>query len=90
MILGRSTVLWMGFITAVIGLLGAVTPGFFPDIPSDQLALFYGGLTILAGSAVSLVAGTSTTPTQDPRLPIGTPVNVGLANAGIVVAEVTT
>lgn len=89
MILGRNTQQWMGLITALAGLLTASLPIVAPDgiggIEVTGLITLVGLVTTFLGSFIAFIAATSTTPTSDPRLPIGQTVNAGLANPGVVV-----
>ena len=89
MILGRSTVIWMGLITVLLQFLSSAVPIFMPDVDKASVNTLFDGLTGVMAAAIALIAGTSTTPVNDPRLPIGTIVNgtTDAAPTGVVVAE---
>lgn len=76
MILGRSTVQWMGLISALTGLLQVVLPTLFPNIDAGVLAVVLGAVTSFLGVFIAFLANTSTTPVADPQLKAGTMVRV--------------
>lgn len=76
MILGRSTVQWMGLISALTGLLQIVVPTLFPDVDARVLAVVLGAIASFLGVFIAFLANTSTTPVSDPQLKEGTMVRV--------------
>lgn len=86
MILGRSTVQWMGLISALTGLLQIVLPTLFPDLDARTLAVILGAVASFLGVFIAFLANTSTTPVNDPQLKAGTMVRV-TDEAGTVIAH---
>ena len=86
MILGRSTVQWMGLISAVAGLLQIVVPLLLPDVDPVTLTVVLGAATAFLGVFIAFLANTSTTPVADPQLKAGTMVRV-TDESGTVIAH---
>lgn len=84
MIFGRNTQQIMGVIIALVGLVQVVVPTLWPDIDPAQLGVVLAAVTTFLGAVVALIANEKTTPTGDPRLPIGTVVNRGLPDEAVV------
>jgi hypothetical protein len=76
MILGRNTVQWMAAITVTIQFLKQTIPVLFPGVDREVANTVLDGLTALIGAWILFLAGTSTTPTNDPQLKAGTMVRV--------------
>lgn len=94
MILGRNTAQWTGLLTALSGMIVAALPLLFTsgtvgDIPIGNIASLVGIVTAFLGFFIAFLANDKLTPVEDPRLAIGTRVNVTDPHApnGVVVAE---
>lgn len=76
MLLGRSTVQWMGLIAALSGLLQVILPTLLPTVNPVTLTVVLGAITAFLGVFIAFLANTSTTPVADPQLKEGTMVRV--------------
>lgn len=56
MILGRPTNLWLGLVTATLGFIQVTAPAVFPGIDVAALATVLGGLGLLLGAFIALIA----------------------------------
>jgi hypothetical protein len=84
MILGRNTAQWTGFITALTGFLGIIVPVLAPGLDATQVSVVLGATTIFLGAFIAFLANDALTPVNDPRLAIGSVVNAGQPNQGVV------
>lgn len=72
MFLGRSTVQWTALFASLGGFAQLVIVQAFPEVDPVAVATTIGALIGVLGALIAFIANTSTTPTADPRLPIGT------------------
>ncbi len=72
MIFGRPTNLWLGFATTLIGFGGLVAVNVVHADPVT-VATLTGGLTLLSGAAISLVAGRPPTVNEGDTINVKTP-----------------
>ena len=70
MILGRPTNLWLGLVTAALGIIQVVLPTLRPDVDGTQLTVILGAVGLFLGSLIALVAN------QPPVLNPGDPFQV--------------
>lgn len=74
--LGRSTMQWMGLISALAGTIQTIIIVAFPDVDPKVVAVILGSVTGFLGVLIAFIANTSTTPINDPQLKSGTLVRV--------------
>jgi uncharacterized membrane protein len=76
MLLGRSTVQWVGLISALLATIQTVVLVAFPEVDGEQVALILGAIGSVLGVLVAFIANTSTTPVNDPQLKQGTQIRI--------------
>lgn len=88
MIFGRSTVIIMAAIVATMQFVKQGLFLMFPGVDQGTVSTMVDLLTGALGAWIAVLAGTSTTPTADPRLPYGTVVQATDPKTGVIVGHV--
>ena len=70
MIFGRPTNLWLGLVTALLGVVQVTVPTLFPSVDGTQLTVVLGAVGVFLGALITLVAN------QPPTLNPGDPFRV--------------
>lgn len=86
MIFGRSTIQIMALVTATIQFIKQVAPVMLPGIEPGALSIVLDSLSGVLAVYIAVLANTSTTPTNDPQLKVGTMVRV-TDESGTVIAH---
>jgi hypothetical protein len=89
LILGRNTAQWGGLYTGIVSFTALALPSLFPGNDWGAVQTVLAASVGLVGLFLAFLANQSLTPVSDPRLPIGTLVNMTDPDApnGIVVEK---